>query len=46
MTPEKLERTIEFIIEHQAQAAVHIEQLAATAELAGVLVSPSVSKFG
>lgn len=28
MTPEKLERTIEFIVEHQAQAAAHIEQLA------------------
>ena len=27
MTPEKLDRTIEFILDHQAQAAVQIEQV-------------------
>jgi hypothetical protein len=27
MTPEYVERTIEFILEHQAQATVHLEQL-------------------
>ena len=34
MTPEKLDRTIEFIVEHQAQATVHIEQLAVAARTA------------
>ena len=29
MTPEQIERTIEFIIEHQAQAAVHLEAVTA-----------------
>ena len=29
MTPEQLARTVQFIIEHQAQAAIHIEQLSA-----------------
>ena len=28
MTPRHIERTLEFILEHQAQAAVHIQHLA------------------
>jgi hypothetical protein len=28
MTPQEIERTLEFIVEHQAQAAVHIQRLA------------------
>jgi chromosome segregation ATPase len=26
MTPQEIERTLEFIVEHQAQASVHIQQ--------------------
>ena len=28
MTPQEIERTLEFILEHQAQTAVHIQRLA------------------
>ena len=28
MTPQEIERTLEFILEHQAQAAAHIQRLA------------------
>jgi len=28
MTPQELEGTVEFILQHQAQAAVHLERLA------------------
>jgi len=28
MTPQELERTLDFILQHQAKAAVHLEQLA------------------
>ena len=28
MTPQEIERTLEFIVEHQAQAAVHLQQAA------------------
>ena len=29
MTPQELERTLDFIVHHEAQASIHIERLAA-----------------